>query len=221
MAFDFLGTFEREEFDKLINFVNAEVLQNKRRISALAIERDRVNTLKDKYVLAEQRLLDQTLLDTNQPAGDTTLRDKAVSEIYKIDPDAPRGDDQQEIALKEEREAGALTPQQRADLADLNLSELADEGVTQVVFDAPTAIIVEKIKRFVRPTIRVKRDNIQYAIMKLRDQQDLINKEIIDIKDREDELASLLEQINSMILSEDLPGATESAQESDLTGIIS
>jgi len=220
MAFDFLGAFEREEFDKLTNFVNAELLNIDKRKSAIAMERERLDSLKQKYVLAEERLLDQTLQEAEETKDGVSLRDPTIAEIYKVDPDSPRGDEAQDLQRKQDINPGNLTPAERQAFLELDQSNLSERTVPLIVVDAPTSLVVEKIKSFIRPAIRMKRDNIQFAIMKLRDQQEFLNKELRAIITREEDLTSLIDQVNSMILDDDLPAAKESPEDPDLSGVI-
>jgi len=60
MAFDFLGTFDEEEFNKLKAFAEKELSNISQRQTALAAERARLDALSKKYVRAEATVLEGT-----------------------------------------------------------------------------------------------------------------------------------------------------------------
>lgn len=190
MAYDFLGTFTEDDFNLLWTFAEAESESIDKRMRALAVHRARIESLTVKYQRAEAKLLDGT-------------DDKLVSDLYKIDPDYARGDTKQEAAFKAQYALDSMTPEDLAAYNDAQ-NKMKDRG--KIYSDLEPARAIAKVKDWLRPVIRMKRENIQYNLMKLRDQQERINKEIILMRNRKDELADLYIQVVNFIASPDFPG---------------
>jgi len=204
MAFDFLGTFNEEEFDKLKAFAEKELENIEQRRRALAAERDRIDALTTKYVRAETTLLKDT-------------EELKISEKYVTDPDGPRGDEAQKAFLREEDQAGISQDEQTLLAESIFPSTLL--RAKDNFFDAEPAFLVDNLKRWLRAVIKTKRENVQYAILKLRDQQEQINKEITELSLIEEEFNGLIDRITSIILSPEFEGVTQKPVDPDIESI--
>lgn len=167
MAFDWLGTFNKSQHDRLVKYALAQVGDTTARIAHLTAEQARIGNVVFNYDKAS------VVSFTTSPADSYIGR---LLRVYMV----LGGDPNFDLKLRQMSQAHYLM---RAD--ETRAAQVRSDGTVvtgEGLADAPSAVLVQQLREWMSDTLQYKREALERKIRRALDYSDQLGTEILLLK---------------------------------------